>query len=120
MPTELTGRVFATVDARDAAGLSGFFADSGRLVFGNAEPMVGPAAITEGVEQFFATINGLHHQVVNEWVTGPDTVVELTVSYDRLDGRSVSIPVVSIWHIDQDGLIDDYRVFLDLAPVYAP
>ena len=31
-----------------------------------------------------------------------------------------SIPVVSIWHTRADGLIDDYRVFFDVAPVYAP
>jgi ketosteroid isomerase-like protein len=119
MPTELTGRVFAAVDARDAAEFSRFFTDEGRLVFGNAEPIVGTAAIVEGVDQFFATIKGLHHQVVNEWVTGADTVVELQVTYERLDGRSVSIPAVSIWHVDQDGLIDDYRIFFDLTPVYA-
>jgi hypothetical protein len=27
---------------------------------------------------------------------------------------------VSIWGVGQDGLIRDYRVFYDLAPVYAP
>jgi hypothetical protein len=69
---------------------------------------------------FFTTIGGLRHQVVNEWVTGEDTVVELKVAYDRLDGRSVSVPAVSIWHVDGDGLIDHYRIFIDLAPVYAP
>jgi ketosteroid isomerase-like protein len=111
--------VLAAVDARDADALARFFADKGKFVFGNAEPAVGSAAIAEGADQFFATINGLHHKVVNEWVTGADTVVELKVTYDRLDGRSVTIPAVSIWHLDQDGLIEDYRVFLDLAPIYA-
>jgi ketosteroid isomerase-like protein len=120
MPTELTERVFATVDARDAAEFSKFFTEEGRMVFANAEAMVGPTAIAEGVRHFFGTIKGLHHEVLNDWSTDTDTVVELKVTYDRLDGRSVSIPVVSIWHVNEDGLIDDYRVFFDLAPVYAP
>ncbi len=46
-------------------------------------------------------------------------MAELEVTYDRLDGSSTSIPVVSIWHTGPDGLIDDYRVFFDLTPVYA-
>ncbi|CAM4049083.1 nuclear transport factor 2 family protein [Kibdelosporangium persicum] len=120
MATDLTTRVFTAVDARDAKAFSEFFAGDGRLVFGNGEPMAGAHAIAEGVGQFFTTISGLRHQVVNEWVTGPDTVVELKVTYDRLDGRSVTVPAVSIWHLDTDDLIDDYRIYIDLAPVYAP
>jgi ketosteroid isomerase-like protein len=119
-PTELTGRVFAAVDARDSRGFAEFFAEDGRLVFGNAEPMVGLGVIVEGIDRFFGTIAGLNHEVVNEWVTGADTVVELIVTYDRLDGRSVAVPAVSIWHVDEDGRIDDYRIFIDLAPVYEP
>jgi hypothetical protein len=120
MPTGLTTRIFTAVDARNASEFSAFFAGNGRLVFGNGEPMVGANAIAEGVDQFFTTINGLRHHVLNEWVIGPDTLVELNVTYDRLDGRSVTVPAVSIWHLDDDGLIDDYRIFIDLTPVYMP
>jgi hypothetical protein len=120
MPTGLTDRVFTVVDSRDAVAFSTFFSGAGRLVFGNGEPMTGPDAIAEGVGRFFDTIAGLRHQVVNEWVIGADTVVELKVTYDRLDGRSVPVPAVSLWHVDEGGLIDHYRIFIDLAPVYAP
>ena len=120
MPNGLTTRVFAAVDARDAKAFAEFFAGNGRLVFGNGEPMVGAHAIAEGIGRFFTTIDGLRHQVRNEWVVGPDTVVELLVTYDRLDGRSVTLPAVSIWHLGNDDLIDDYRIYIDLAPLYAP
>jgi ketosteroid isomerase-like protein len=119
MASEFTGRVFALVDAADAAGLSRVFTPRARLRFGNNEPITGPDAIEAGVKEFYSTIKGLRHTVVNEWVSGADTVVELSVDYDRLDGRTVTIPVVSIWRVDESGLIDDYRVFFDLAPVYA-
>ena len=120
MATELTERVFAAVDAEDTATFIEFFSDTGRFVFGNGEPLVGHDAIADGVGRFLDTIGGLRHEVVNEWVTGPDTVVELKVTYERLDGRSVSVPGVTIFHLDQAGLIDHYRIFIDLAPVYAP
>lgn len=120
MPAELTERVFTAVDAGDTATFTKFFSDTGRFVFGNGEPLVGHDAIAEGIGRFFGTIGGLLHEVVNEWVTGPDTVVELQVTYERLDGRSVSVPGVTIFHLDEAGLIDHYRIFIDLAPVYAP
>jgi ketosteroid isomerase-like protein len=116
---DLIKRVFATVDGGDASGFSRFFTDNGRMTFGNGEPMTGRAAIEAGVGGFFGTIQGLHHEVVNEWVAGSDYITEAAVTYDRLDGRAVTVPVVSIWHVDHTGLIDDYRVFFDLAPVFA-
>ncbi|MDT7765555.1 MAG: hypothetical protein QOC63_4975 [Mycobacterium sp.] len=65
------------------------------------------------------TIAGQHHEIVNEWNFGSDAIVELRVTYDRTDGRQVTIPVVTIFHTDAAGKIDDYRVFFDAAPIYA-
>ncbi|MFG2551091.1 hypothetical protein ACGFWF_14270 [Streptomyces sp. NPDC048581] len=39
---------------------------------------------------------------------------------DRIGTREMTLPAVSIWRIGDDGLIVDFRVVLDLAPVYAP
>ncbi len=119
MASEFTNRVFSLVDAGDVSGFSRLFTPQGRLRFANNEPMTGPDAIEAGVKGFFSTIKGLHHTVVNEWVDGADTVVELSVHYERLDGRTVTVPVVSIWRVDESGLVDDYRVYFDLTPVFA-
>jgi hypothetical protein len=112
--------VFDYVDSADSVGFSKLFSPEGRLRFANGEPMVGRDAIEAGCRGFFSTIKGMHHTVVREWVSGADAIAELSVGYDRLDGGSVTIPVVSIWHRGDDGLIDDYRVYFDLAPVFAP
>jgi ketosteroid isomerase-like protein len=111
--------VFRRVDGFDPAEFAELFAPDGKLVFGNGDPMVGPAAIEAGVAGFFGTIKGLRHAIVHEWHEQGDTVLELGVTYDRLDGKQVTIPVVTIYHRRDDGLIDDYRVFFDLAPVFA-
>ena len=116
---ELSTEVFKAVDSGDAAAFSRFFSDHGRMVFANGEPMHGPERIESGIAGFFTTIKALCHTIVNEWHTGNDTVVELTVEYDRLDDKTVTVPAVSIWHVDDTGKIDDYRVYVDLAPVYA-
>jgi hypothetical protein len=120
MPSELTSQIFAAVDAGDVTALvSRFLAPDGRVAFGNAEPLVGSTAIRAGLEAFYGTFKGMHHTVVNEWVVGPDTILELSVRYDRLDGRSVTVPAVTLLHLDDQERIDDYRVLVDMAPVYA-
>ena len=114
-----TRNLFAMTDAMDVAALVPLFAKDGRVVFGNGQPMVGVDEIRTGTTAFFATIAGLHHEVVNEWNFGNYTIVELKVTYDRKDGRQVTIPCVTIFHADAAGKIDDYRVFFDVAPIYA-
>lgn len=74
MSTDFTHHVFAIVDKRDADAFGALFAPDGRFVFGNADPIAGPAAISTAVEGFFAGIRSLHHDIESTWVVGPDTI----------------------------------------------
>jgi uncharacterized protein (TIGR02246 family) len=114
-----TRNVFATNDAMDAAAVASLFAEDGRVVLGNGAPLVGIHEIRTGTTAFFDTIAGLHHEIAKEWNVGDDTIVELKVTYDRQEGQQVTIPCVTIFHTDTDGKIDDYRVYFDVAPIYA-
>jgi ketosteroid isomerase-like protein len=114
-----TRNLFATIDAMDVAAVTSLFAEDGRVVFGYGQPLVGIDEIRTGTTAFFDTIAGQHHEVVNEWNFGSDTIAELKVTYDRKDGQQVTIPCVSIFHTEAGGKIDDYRVYFDVAPIYA-
>ena len=114
-----TRNLFAVVDAMNVATVMPLFAEDGRVVFGNGQPLVGTEEIRTGITAFFDTIAGQHHDVVKEWNGGDDTVAELKVTYDRKDGQQVTIPCVTIFHTDGAGKIDDYRVYFDSAPIYA-
>ena len=114
-----TRNIFATVDSMDVPTITALFAEDGQVVFGNSEPMVGIAEISAGVTAFYGTIAGLRHEIVNDWNVGDDTIVELKVTYDRVDGQQVTIPCVTIFHTDAAGKIDAYRVYFDVAPIYA-
>jgi hypothetical protein len=46
------------------------------------------------------------------------TVLDTAVTYTRLDGADVTVPVVSVLRLDGH-LVADHRVYVDLAPVYA-
>jgi hypothetical protein len=119
MRKEILTEMFTAVDSGEAAAFSLFFTETGRLVFGNGEPMTGREQITKGVDAFLGTIAAMRHHIVAQWNQGDDSVVELEVDYDRLDGQTVTIPVASIIRFTPEGLIEDYRVFFDLAPVSA-
>jgi ketosteroid isomerase-like protein len=114
-----TRDVFATVDSMDVATITSLFAADGRVVFGNAEPLVGIDEIRTGLIAFFDTIAGLRHEIVNDWNVGDDAIVEFKVTYDRKDGQQVTIPCVTIFHTDAADKIDAYRVYFDAAPIYA-
>jgi ketosteroid isomerase-like protein len=114
-----TRNLFAMTDAMDVAAVTSLFAQNGRVVFGNGQPLVGIDEIRTGTTAFFDTIAGLHHTIVKEWNVGDDSIVELKVTYDRKDGQRVTIPCVTIFHTDAAGKIDDYRVYFDVSPIYA-
>jgi len=114
-----TRDVFATVDSMDVATITSLFAPDGRVVFGNAEPLVGIDEIRTGLIAFFDTIAALRHEIVNEWNVGDDAIVEFKVTYDRKDGQQVTIPCVTIFRTDAADKIDAYRVYFDAAPIYA-
>ncbi|HYP94014.1 MAG TPA: nuclear transport factor 2 family protein [Mycobacterium sp.] len=114
-----TRKLFATTDSMDVATVVSLFARDGQVVFGNGDPLVGIDEIRTGTSAFFDTIAGLHHTIVQEWNVGDDTIIELKVTYDRKDGQQVTLPCVTIFHSDAAGKIDDYRVYFDVAPIYA-
>lgn len=112
--------IFAAIDRRDAAALAKLFAHDAVMTFGNRDPMRGRNAIATGSAAFLTSIAGLRHRIINQWVVGQDTIAETEVTYTRRDGGKVTIPAVSIWRTAVDGMIANYRVFVDLAPVFAP
>ena len=48
-----------------------------------------------------------------------DTIVQVNATYQRKDGGHVTLPAATVYHANDDGKIDDYRVFLDVTPIYA-
>jgi ketosteroid isomerase-like protein len=113
-----TTEVFEDVDCMDAKAFASHLAEDCQLRFGNAEELVGREAIEEGIAGFFTTIKGISHQIVDQWDVDDTTIIQLEATYTRKDDREVTLPAVAVWRRGGD-LIDDYRIYVDLAPVYA-
>ncbi|MFC3982678.1 nuclear transport factor 2 family protein [Streptosporangium jomthongense] len=120
MTDDVVRRVFQAVDSFDPEEFVRLLTEDARFVFGNAEPLVGRTAIVAGLRAFFSTIGGLRHRIVRSWQVDADIIAETEVTYQRLDGRETGVVAVSIWRTHDNGLISDYRIFVDLTPLYAP
>ena len=102
----------------DAKAFASHLAEDCALRFGNADEVVGRGAIEEAIAGFFTTINGISHHVLDEWNVDNTTITQLEATYTRKDDRQVTLPAVAVWRRGGE-LIDDYRIYVDLAPVYA-
>ena len=88
------------------------------LQMGNLPPIEGREQVLEAERGFLTTISSHRHRFVNVFVDGDTSVLEAVVTYHRLDGNQVDVPVTTILH-RRDELVDSARVYLDIAPVYA-
>jgi ketosteroid isomerase-like protein len=121
LPAMSAGReqMFADIDRMDAGAWAAYLAPDAVMRFGNADPVHGREACRDALAAFYGMIHGLAHDVVQQWEHDDATIVEANVTYTRSDDREVTVPVVTIYRTDADDLIGDYRVFIDLAPVFA-
>ena len=110
--------VFAAVDSKDAARFAACIAEDGEFVFGNAPPVRGRAAIEAAVAGFFGTIRACRHRLAHFWQDGEACAMHGTVTYTRLDGGEVTLPFANAFAM-RGPLIAQYRIFVDVAPLYA-
>jgi ketosteroid isomerase-like protein len=106
--------MFDCIDGQDLDGFLQFLADDAVFRFGNAPSMKGKEAIRAGTLGFYSQIQSLRHEMTGEWITGNVTVVEFDSFYKRRDGVVVSVPC-----FNDQRLIEDYRININLGPVFA-
>jgi ketosteroid isomerase-like protein len=110
--------LFADVDRKDATLFAPYLAEDCVFQFANAPEVVGRDEIERGLAAFYDTIAALRHDLLRVWEVDAATIVRMRVTYTRLDGSEVSMPAAVIFERGDDGLIVDYRIFVDQAPLY--
>jgi ketosteroid isomerase-like protein len=113
-----TPKLIADIDSMDAQAFASNLSENCVLRYANNEEVTGRDAIEAAIAGFYGTIKGLRHEPRNEWTVGDTTILQFDVTYTRHDGGQVTVPAVSIVRTDGE-LVDDYRIYVDLTPVYA-
>jgi ketosteroid isomerase-like protein len=117
-PVNLIRGVFAALDAKDSAAVTAAMTDDVRMRLGNADVVEGKANFRTASEAFVASIAAISHEITSMWSVDDVVIAEMDVHYERLDGGNVTLPCCNVFRV-RDGVVCDYRVYLDIAPVYA-
>ena len=110
--------LFADIDSMDPDRFAAHLADDVSLHFGNADTVHGRDAVRDVWAGFCETVDGVSHEIVEQFASGEAVIAESNVTYTTKDGATVTVPVVTIYRASGE-LIDDYRVFIDLAPLFS-
>lgn len=114
----LLEELFTAIDAMDTPGFLEKLTTSAVFRFGSSPAVQGKAAIGAAVDQFFATIAGIRHDVSRRIDDGPILACEGDVTYTRHDACEITLPFANVFELDGD-LICGYRVYVDIGPLYA-
>jgi ketosteroid isomerase-like protein len=114
----LSRDVAATLDAGDVAKLGTMVTDDVHLRFASQPPIDGKEGFIGAFQQSLDSVAGFTHEVHAAWDVGDAVVLEMIVHYRRHDGSEISLPCCNIFRFSGE-LISDYRVYMDIAPVYA-
>jgi ketosteroid isomerase-like protein len=110
--------LFGTIDAGDARGFCAYLTEDAIFRFGNAPAVRGRDAIESAVAEFFASIRRSRHQLGRVWSTAEAVALEGLVTYTRHDGSEVTLPFADTM-VTRDDRVAEYRVYIDIAPLYA-
>jgi ketosteroid isomerase-like protein len=110
-------RVFAVIDAGDAAGFVDFLAPDAQFRFGNAPVVVGHEAIHAAAAGFFAAIASSRHRLIRTWNGAATAVCEGEVTYTRHDGSVISVPFANVFEM-QGEKIAAYRIYIDNSSLF--
>jgi ketosteroid isomerase-like protein len=111
--------LIGAVDRSDFDTIEALAAPDVGFRFGNADPTHTRAELVAAAQSFLGSIAGIHHEFVDLWEIGDGTVVGvMDVHYRRLDGRELDLPCCNVFRV-RDGLVRDYRIYMDVNPVIA-
>jgi ketosteroid isomerase-like protein len=113
--------LFATLDGGDTEATLRFMSEDVAFRFGSAEPSVGTAAMAANSAAMAGVVAAMSHEVLAMWTTGepdPAVICEMNVTYRRHDDSEITLPCVNVFRL-REGRIADYRIYMDVNPVFA-
>jgi ketosteroid isomerase-like protein len=118
MNHELTG-MFESVDRLSVEGFLSYLTDDVVFRFGNSPEIAGKEVVKEAIESFFTQISLMEHILQGVWREGDTTIMRFDTYYTKHDGTIVNVPCCVVVHFNASRLIDDYRIHIDLSPLYS-
>ena len=117
--SELVRRMFEAGESMNVTNFAAFYADDATYQFGNFPVAHGPQGIIDTSQGFLSKVKKVVQHIENLWEIDDETVVcEMTVTYDRHDGKSYTLPCCDTIKI-RDGKVKALKIYMDIGPVFA-
>ena len=113
----ITRQLFQSIDNQDTETFLSFLSDDVKFRFGNADTVVGKAAVREAVSGFFSSVKAINHNLAETWDENGAVICHGTVTYTRHDSTTLSVPFANILAMENT-LIKDYMIFADISDLY--
>jgi ketosteroid isomerase-like protein len=110
--------LFRSIDERDWRTFGSFLTPDVVFRYGSAPAVSGHAAVLGAADGAVAPFASVRHELSAFWDSGSRMAMEGQVTYALADGRSVTLPFVNVFGM-RDGLIAEYLIYIDPAPVMA-
>ncbi len=108
--------VFKTADSMNSVAFSELLTKEVKFRFSNGDLWTGRKSVVDGLNYLFSKIVSLRHDIKGVYKDGDSFAVEAIANYTMIDGKIISLPVVSVLKYNGN-LIDDYRIYMDITPV---
>ena len=112
-------KLFASIDEMDTESFLRFIRQDATFRFGSSPAVTGHVEIRAAVEGFFSSFAALRHDLQQVITDGDYVACEGEVTYTRHDGSKITLPFVNVFEVDGD-LISQYRVYIDIGPLFQP
>jgi len=99
--------------------LMNWFGDDIDLRIANMPLIQGREGAEQAFEQFWSTLTGMSHKREQLVVDGDCAFQGSVVTYTRLDGKTISMPVASHLRRRGEGRLNRLWIYIDLAPLFA-
>jgi len=111
--------LYEDVDAMDRERIGRWLSATYEVRYGNNPPIRGREDALDSSERFWATIRSMRHDIREVVIDGNRAVVLADVTYVRLDGNSITMPVATYVRRSGEREIDRLQVYADLSPLYS-
>ncbi|MBH8563059.1 nuclear transport factor 2 family protein [Nostoc sp. CENA67] len=95
-----------------------FLTESAQFRFGNFDTLVGHNAIKDSLVNFCQQVKSIYHDIKREWEFGDVVFLDMEVTYYRLDGTAVTLPVMDFFQF-KGNLIQELGIYMDISPLFA-
>ena len=114
-----SAKLYERVDAGDPT-VNEMFSPDVEVQYGNYPVRSGHEALYAGeIGRQRSVASSSHHEFLNIWDVDNNTaILDSIVTYQRVDGVNIDIPVITILHRRSDGLIDRLRISMDNRPLF--